>query len=125
MNCSYSEFIQKLNESGNRYDYRSITLLNDSILMYGKLYGRIGVSTKYKYTLINNNTLVVDSLDIFGRIRPLNESFESIWNLDSLDVGGIIKEISGDRFLYSHDSLINKETGEIYYDKEKWEKRIK
>jgi hypothetical protein len=40
MDCSYSEFIQKLEESGHRYDYRNITLLNDSILMYGKLYGR-------------------------------------------------------------------------------------
>jgi hypothetical protein len=35
-----------------------------------------------------------------------------------------IKEISGEHFLYSQDSLINKKTGEkYYYDKIKWKKK--
>jgi len=74
---------------------KMIILLNDTILQYNRNYGGIGWSTKISYSL-RDNLMIVDSLDVFGRISN--------------------PEFTKSGFTYSKDSLINNETGQIYYN---------
>lgn len=79
---------------------KGITLKNDSILEYWKRYGGLYSNTAIKYT-ITNNELIIDSL-----------------NMEGFD----IQNITGMCFLYSKDSLVNKQTNERYYNQKylKW-----
>ena len=72
-----------------------IILLNDTILQYKKYYGGIGWSTEIRYYL-DDNLMIVDSLDVFGRISN--------------------PEFTKSGFTYSKDSLVNNETGQIYHN---------
>ncbi len=84
-----------------RSDEKGITLKNDSILEYWKIFGGLGSVTTVKYHM-KGNLIVLDSLDIYG--RPFSEEFTNI------------------KFIYSTDSLINNKTNEKYYNQKflKW-----
>lgn len=84
-----------------RCNEKGITLKNDSIFEYWKIFGGLGSVTTVKYH-IKGNLLVLDSLDIYG--RPFSEEFTNI------------------KFIYSIDSLINNRTNEKYYNQKflKW-----
>jgi hypothetical protein len=90
--CSFLELMEKLTEVDSIPKY--ITIKNDSIIEYSKCYGGIYGNTEIKYEIVNNE-LITDSVNING--------YE-------------ISSVTNMRFLYSQDSLINKQTNEKYYN---------
>ena len=97
--CSFLELMDKLSEFDSQPRY--IRLENDSIMWYTKRYGGLYSNTAIKYT-ITNNELIIDSV---------NEN------------GVEIPNVTGMHFLYSRDSLVNKQTNEKYYN-QKYLKRM-
>lgn len=99
--CSFLELMDKLSEFDSQPRY--IRLENDSIIWYTKRYGGLYSNTAIKYTIINNE-LIIDSV---------NEN------------GVEIPNITGMHFLYSRDSLVNKQTNEKYYNQKFLNRTIK
>ncbi len=81
---------------------KAIDLKNDSVLMYSERFGGLGNMAEFKYKFINNE-LSIDSVDIYGYKKNSLNRF----------------------FLYTKDSLVNKKTGEIYYNQKGIDKKIK
>ena len=73
---------------------KTIVLKNDSVLEFRKRHGGLGSLITIEYTLVDNE-IVIDSTDVTGRYIP---------------------ELSGIHFLYSRDSLVNRQTNEKYYN---------
>ena len=90
--CSFLELMDKLSEIDS--EPKSIKLKNDSILGYLKRYGGMYSYNAIKYRIVNNE-LITDSV-----------------NLEGYDISGITSM----HFLYSRDSLVNKQTNERYYN---------
>lgn len=98
-NCNDDSISYALNSGNNK----SITLKNDSILEYYKSFGGLGSITTAKYSLIDCQ-IKVDSLDVYGRVGP--------------------KEFLNMNIIYSIDSLVNNQTGEIYYNQKYLDKLL-
>lgn len=75
-------------------EMRTIVLKNDSVLEFRKRHGGLGSLITIEYTLVDNE-IVINSADVTRRYIP---------------------ELSGIHFLYSRDSLINRQTNEKYYN---------
>jgi hypothetical protein len=73
---------------------KTIVLKNDSVLEFRKRHGGLGSLITIEYTLVDNE-IVIDSTDVTGRYIP---------------------ELSDIHFLYSRDSLVNRQTNEKYYN---------
>ena len=89
--CSFNETMDKL----MTFDSKSIAIQNDSIMILYKNFGGLGFDKHVKYQLINNE-LITDSIDVSGRFEV---------------------EAQDRCFVYSKDSLTNKQTGEKLYSK--------
>lgn len=76
---------------------KSIVLISDTTLNYNIRYGGIGASTTIKYK-IENQLLIIDTVDIYGR-----NSFQSYTD-----------EVFGNIYSYSEGSLVNKKNGDKY-----------
>lgn len=76
------------------WDEKFISLKNDSILRYGKLFGGLSGGTDIKYRKIEDE-LIIDSVNVNG-----------------YDIPGITNTC----FIYNKDSLTNKKTNETYYN---------
>ena len=73
---------------------KTIVLKNDSVLEFRKRHGGLGSLITIEYTLVDNE-IVIDSTDVTVRYIP---------------------ELSDIHFLYSRDSLVNRQTNEKYYN---------
>ena len=88
--------ICKTRKVWNSNPIKSIILISDSTLNYVKSYGGIGVSKKIKYK-ISNDTLNIDTIDIYG--QNLTEKKSDFSKL----------------YLINKDSLTSLENDEKYY----------
>ncbi len=82
----------------NFFTYKSIVILNESVLDYSIHLDHIKTGTTIKYKM-ENNLLMVDTVDIFNRKK----------------IEGDSDGIFGDNFLFSNDSLVDLRNGNTYY----------
>ena len=77
---------------------KSILITNDSTLIFGVVFGGLGVSTTINYSRIGN-TIITDTVDING-----DKSYSEY-----------LDEIFGNKLSFSRDSIINERTKERFY----------
>ena len=77
---------------------KSILITNDSTLIFGVVFGGLGVSTTINYSMIGN-TIITDTVDING-----DKSYSEY-----------LDEIFGNKLSFSRDSIINERTKERFY----------